>query len=124
MMERFDFLSVEKAAKVESIIDEDYVLRSEVESMLEKERVSHAVWDAVREGRARDPSDIMPLLDMTKVARGPGGELTGLADQLDQLKARKPYLFHDGAPRQAGAEMHPTVQAPDINQAIRMAAGR
>lgn len=60
---------------------------------IQKLKVQYAGLDILRENKVVDPELVLSLLDLSKVKFGDDGKLTGLTEQLEPLKASKPYLF-------------------------------
>lgn len=79
---------------------------------------------------AINPKDVLPFIDMSKVKQDKDGHVvSGVKEELDRLRAEKPYLFRKSQPQGAkggfdgsGSNEGSTSQKSDMNAAIRKAA--
>lgn len=90
-------------------------------------RIRYSVLDAIRGAKARNADVVLKSIDLGKVSEA-NGQLFGLNEQLEALKASDAYLFEDAAAPRGGVEPNSGDAAGaganfSINQAIRHAAG-
>lgn len=89
-----------------------------------------ALKDKIRDFKVYDPDVIMPLLNMQSITQSDDGNIVGLKEQMDNMKANRPYLFAEDKPSKGGytGGTNPLSNPPSlndsINAAIRGAAGK
>lgn len=72
---------------------------------------------------AKDPADILPLLDREKVTID-GDKVDGLTDQFDAIKEKKAYLFHGEEPPKGKSGLpHGGSDPKDDDERLRRAMG-
>ena len=84
----------------------------------------------VSQSGAREQDVVFRLLDMDKVKQEEDGSLSGIQEQLDELKKKSAYLFGHGFSPKGGFDgprenpKKPSGGSNDVNAAIRAAFGR
>lgn len=68
------------------------------EKKLNDYKFEQSVEKAISDSGAADVVSVKANLDMSTVAPGEDGEISGLSEQLEKLKAEKPFLFKAEAP--------------------------
>ena len=68
------------------------------EKKLNDYKFEQSVEKAIADSGAADVVSVKANLDMSTVAPGEDGEISGLSEQLEKLKAEKPFLFKAEAP--------------------------
>lgn len=68
------------------------------EKKLNDYKFEQAVEKAIAESGAADVISVKANLDMSGVAQGEDGTITGLSEQLEKLKTEKPFLFKTDTP--------------------------
>ena len=63
------------------------------EKKLNDYKFEQAVENAINNAGAADLVSVKANLDMSKIAQGEDGKITGLDEQLAELKTNKPFLF-------------------------------
>ena len=103
-------------------------LRTEISNLqtkynedIAKERLERALEIAIMGGKARDTKAVKPFLDLSQISMD-GETIKGVAEQLEQLKKDKGYLFED-IPTKTGMR-HPQGGGASANDALRAAFGR
>lgn len=72
---------------------------------------------------AKDPADILPLLDREKVTID-GDKVDGLTDQLDAIKQKKAYLFQgEEPPKGRSGLQHGSPDPKGDDEILRRAMG-
>ena len=71
---------------------------------LRENQIESALQVCAIENKAHDAKDLKGFLDMGKISIGENGEVIGVKEQVEALKASKAYLFNSDEP--AGQEQH------------------
>ena len=94
-----------KAMDVEGIkaAAEDWKSKAELAQQEAEKRIAavkfdHALQDALREAKARNPKAVKALLDLEKIKLSDEGGLEGLEEQLTAVKTDNDFLFESVAP--------------------------
>lgn len=61
-------------------------------------KFEQAIEKAINEAGAADVVSVKANIDMSTVTQDENGAISGLSEQLEQLKTEKPFLFKTGAP--------------------------
>lgn len=69
------------------------------EKKLNDYKFEQSVESAINNAGAADLVSVKANLDMSKVAQGEDGSITGLDEQLAELKTNKPFLFKSDEPQ-------------------------
>lgn len=70
------------------------------EKKLNDYKFEQAVESAINNAGAADLVSVKANLDMSKIAQGEDGKITGLDEQLAELKTNKPFLFKSDEPHE------------------------
>lgn len=105
--------------------------REEAEARVQELSFTHDLTEALRsEYHAKDPVDIINLLDRAKITRGDDGKLIGLKEQIEPMVEAKNYLFNiedpgnSKTPRIVGTSGGSSLKVGDnMVHAARVAAG-
>ena len=72
--------------------------QQEAEQKITAVKFDHALQDALREAKARNPKAVKALLDLEKIKLSDEGGLEGLEEQLTAVKTDNDFLFESVAP--------------------------
>ena len=72
--------------------------QAEAEQKVQAIKFEHALQDALREAKARNPKAVKALLDLEKIKPPDEGGLEGLEEQLTAVKTDNDFLFESVAP--------------------------
>lgn len=72
--------------------------QQEAEQKITAVKFDHALQDALREAKARNPKAVKALLDLEKIKLSDEGGLEGLEEQLTAVKTENDFLFESVAP--------------------------
>ena len=104
--EKFDDLSKQLETANASLADYDpewqtklAQAQAEGEKKLNDYKFEQSVENAINSSGAADLVSVKANLDMSKVAQAEDGTITGLSEQLAELKTNKPFLFKSDEPQ-------------------------
>jgi chromosome segregation ATPase len=92
---------------------------------LESLKFDHALSDALKSAKVRNPQTVTPLLSRDALKLKEDGTIDGLTDQLTKIRTENDYLFADAQPVPkivTGGHNQPVINDPVIS-AARKAAG-
>jgi len=73
---------------------------AESQQQIRQMRMEHALDQALREAKAKNPVTVQPLLIMSKIQYSEDGGFSGLKEQLDSIREQHAYLFESETPEQ------------------------
>jgi len=78
-----------------------------LQAQLKGQALDFAIERGLSEAKARNTKVVASLLDKSKLILGEDGKITGLAEQLENVKKSDAYLFDLGTPPAGGGSMNP-----------------
>lgn len=81
------------SAQLEEMKTQYAAERQNLEQQLAQNRLDNGITVALMQSQARDVAAVKAMLDLSKVAVGEDGTVTGLSDQLEALKQEKAWAF-------------------------------
>lgn len=81
------------SAQLEEMKTQYAAERQNLEQQLAQNKLDNGIAVALMQSQARDVAAVKAMLDLSKVAVGEDGTVTGLSDQLEALKQEKAWAF-------------------------------
>jgi hypothetical protein len=99
--------------------------RSEAQAQIAELKFSHALESALVGAKAKNVKTVQALLNKDALSLSEDGSISGLSEQLEQIKSQNDYLFEDvnPAPRIVAGGNSKSVLGDPVADAARKAAG-